>query len=271
MHGCGKCFSCTSTRRDVWAARILLEACLYETTNFSTLTYEQANISTSNTLDPQDMTLFLKKLRKALSPTKMRYFYTGEYGTKFKRPHFHIITFGLSEAHEQLISDKWGNGYTQTRPLTPARARYCAKYSIKRSRKSQDEYIRNGLHPEFSRMSNKPGIAGNYAKRIATALKRAGYEANMTICAEALRKVNSHTWPATYRSMGNIYPLGRYLRLKVLDQLGEQNHKSVEGFELQETKVHLLKNNKTYQNENRKRRNATIQAHKHYHAKPLKL
>lgn len=87
---CGKCVECLMSYSNEWALRCVLEASLYRDNCMLTLTYRDNPV----TLIKRDYQLFLKRLREALSPLKIRYFGCGEYGARGQRPHFHIIIFG---------------------------------------------------------------------------------------------------------------------------------------------------------------------------------
>lgn len=91
---CGKCLECSQSVSTEWALRICLEASLYERNCCLTLTYNDAHLPDGGLLCPRDYQLFLKRLRKAIAPAKVRYFLSGEYGDKRGRPHFHVILFG---------------------------------------------------------------------------------------------------------------------------------------------------------------------------------
>ncbi|ETR80119.1 nonstructural protein [Chlamydia pneumoniae B21] len=43
------------------------------------------------TYNGKHLQLLLKKLRKRISPHKIRYFECGAYGTKLQRPHYHLL------------------------------------------------------------------------------------------------------------------------------------------------------------------------------------
>lgn len=87
---CGVCLDCLEKEATMWAHRIADEASLYKDNCMLTLTYAEDRLS----LNRRDLTLFLKRLRKHLEPQKIRFFYCGEYGSKGKRPHYHVIVFG---------------------------------------------------------------------------------------------------------------------------------------------------------------------------------
>jgi hypothetical protein len=69
---------------------------------FLTLTYDTAHVPITEkgymTLCKSDVQLFLKRLRKSLPESKIKYYAVGEYGGKTMRPHYHLILFGADFA-----------------------------------------------------------------------------------------------------------------------------------------------------------------------------
>ena len=88
--GCGKCIECINLHKVVWQHRLEDEKKCHKASCFITLTYAD----TDGNLHPQDLTKFIKRLRKAVEPLKIRYYACGEYGSRGKRPHYHLIIFG---------------------------------------------------------------------------------------------------------------------------------------------------------------------------------
>ena len=99
---CGKCVECKSIRTDEWTSRIILESRQHKQNCFITLTYNDANIPTGNTLSKPDYQKFLKRLRFHLGRSAIRYFGCGEYGSLNSRPHYHFIIFGYAQVIMQL-------------------------------------------------------------------------------------------------------------------------------------------------------------------------
>ena len=136
--GCGKCNGCTAQKSLAWATRIYHESKMHERNCFVTLTYENAP-EKINRKDPQ---IFIKRLRRR-SETPIRYFLTGEYGEKTRRPHYHAIIFGedfLGGAYDidhklysnPVIDQAWGHGLVSIGNLTLASAMYTAGYTTKK-------------------------------------------------------------------------------------------------------------------------------------------
>jgi hypothetical protein len=70
----------------------------------------------------------MKRLRYK-TKGKIKHYSVGEYGEKTKRPHYHQILFG---ADAKRVEAAWTYGFSQVRPITPARIRYVTKYMGKR-------------------------------------------------------------------------------------------------------------------------------------------
>lgn len=141
---CGKCLGCQQTRANHWAERCKHEAQQHQHCSFLTLTYNDRWAPNDGNLQPRDLQLFLKRLRKRLhrvlaSDTKrarpqsqrvsssdprnrilsnprapLRYFACGEYGEETGRPHYHLLLFnadfagariGTSHGHELRTND----------------------------------------------------------------------------------------------------------------------------------------------------------------------
>lgn len=178
---CGKCIGCKSARANEWSARCMHEASLHEHNVFATLVYDLDKLPELWSLDYRHFQLFMKRLRKEYG--HVRFFMSGEYGTRRSHPHYHAILFGLritdaepftqSARGDRLfrssrLSALWGYGDVVCGAVTAQSARYVAKYSLKKSvgRHAIEDYeavdIITGLvgtrTPEFCHMSLKPGI-----------------------------------------------------------------------------------------------------------------
>ena len=93
---CGQCIGCRLQQSIMWATRIMneIQTTKDETACFLTLTYNDKNLPKDGSLNKEHPTLFLKKLRKAIEPEKIRFFLAGEYGDESWRPHYHLIIMG---------------------------------------------------------------------------------------------------------------------------------------------------------------------------------
>jgi len=149
-----------------WVIRLQHEATRLPHTYFVTLTYKTENLCFNDNGEPclvkSDIQLWLKRLRKSIQPSEVKYYAVGEYGTKKHRPHYHVILFSeVALPHHQLL-DTWKMGLVHVGTLTPASTAYTLKYVYNR-KKYQDK------PSEFALMSRRPGIG---AHKVATLPKR---------------------------------------------------------------------------------------------------
>lgn len=189
---CGQCIGCRLDYSRKWADRLMMEASHHEHSWFVTLTYSDVNLPLGGRADPEtgeliefvptlrkrDCQLFMKRLRKAVAPQKVRFYCGGEYGDKSFRPHMHLILFGLdlndlkfyklnnlSQPYytSELLSNCWDNkGYVVVSPATYETMAYTARYVTKKLKGFESIFYKQaGIEPPFSLMSRKPGIAGD--------------------------------------------------------------------------------------------------------------
>lgn len=189
---CGQCIGCRLERSRQWAIRCVHEAQMHEENSFLTLTYNNDNLPPYGTLVKRDVQLFMKRLRKwiwAKYRKKIRYYYCGEYGPKFSRPHYHIILFGFQFKDRELwriengnkvyiskeLAKIWGNGYTTIGDVTFESAAYVSRYITKKitGKAATDHYTVIdpdtgeiiGMQPEFTDMSRRSGIGKTWFKK----------------------------------------------------------------------------------------------------------
>ena len=93
---CGKCQACLAKRTNEWALRCTHEAQQHDHNVFITLTYDDDHLPEDRGLHHEDFQKFMKRLRKARTGQKIRYFMCGEYGGLNDRPHFHALLFGCN-------------------------------------------------------------------------------------------------------------------------------------------------------------------------------
>lgn len=221
---CGQCSACRLEYSRQWAIRCMLESKYHKFNYFVTCTYSDENLPQKlildthtgeilqnskgyiHALDDSDSTNFLKRLRITFEryglrseESDLRYFYCGEYGEKFFRPHFHYLFFGLEipdlvVSHQRngnvfytskLLDKIWGKGFVVIGELCFDTCAYVARYVMKKQKgkgaKEQRERLKtitfNGVtkeidvskglsleefRDEFCRMSRRPGIARKY-------------------------------------------------------------------------------------------------------------
>lgn len=186
---CGKCIGCRMEKARQWGIRCLHEAKMWRDNSYVTLTYATENLPPGGSLELRDVQLFMKRLRKAREPNKIRFFLGGEYGDDNGRPHYHALLFncgfgdrvfiGNNSRGEPLytsseLSDLWPHGFHTIGAVTFDSAVYCAKYALKKvtGDRAVDHYCvydENGecfdRRPEFAVMSRRPGIGATYYER----------------------------------------------------------------------------------------------------------
>lgn len=179
---CGQCIGCRLDYSRKWADRLMMEAKNHKHTWFITLTYNDFNLPLGEkyvpTLKKKDVQLFMKRLRKAIEPVKVRFYCSGEYGEESFRPHYHLILFGLeltdlkfykvNELHQpyytsEFLSRCWQDkGYVVIAPASYETMLYTSRYVTKKLKGFERVfYDQQKIEPPFSLMSRKPGIAGN--------------------------------------------------------------------------------------------------------------
>lgn len=182
---CGKCIGCRLDYSRQWADRLMLELDHSKRALFLTLTYDDENLRVAGagypTLVPHDMVLFVRRLRRAYPDREVRYFYSGEYGDKTFRPHYHGIFFDLElgdikdlsfyknnrDGSPLYISENltalWGLGYVVIGSVSWHTCAYVARYVLKKlGGDAAEVYTDRDMVKPFSRQSRRPGIAGYF-------------------------------------------------------------------------------------------------------------
>lgn len=196
---CGRCIGCRLRNTATWAMRIMHESTLHEDNCFITLTYDDEKLPGDYSLNKPHFQKFMKRLRKAISPKKVRFFMCGEYGDKTWRPHFHAAIFGYDFPDKYrvqmvetdhpyyispVLSNLWKFGFHVIAPLEFDSAAYIASYVTKKitGDKAESHYKRTimdfnevtgelstyyeaDLLPEYATMSNRPGIGKEWYEK----------------------------------------------------------------------------------------------------------
>lgn len=176
---CGKCIGCRMEHARQWAMRCVHEAECHDYNCMATLTYDDEHLPDDGSLRGDDVKLFLKRLRKALEPKKIRFFLAGEYGGKMGRPHYHILLFGIDfqrdesytkddpRPHIDVIQKAWGLGHVRVDKLVYGTVAYVARYCLKKQEQEVDYCDKaTGVirSREFTRMSRRRGIGYAWIK-----------------------------------------------------------------------------------------------------------
>lgn len=172
------------------------EAKMYAECVFITLTYDDEHLPDGKvsrpTLVKSDLQDFMKRLRYYIEPDKVRFFGCGEYGTLNKRPHYHLIIFGLSMHDKRVFTNAiydykskgyyclckaWDKGLVHCGFVSVGSANYVAQYQLKKikGKGASDKYKSLGIEPEFALMSTKPGIGLKFMELHGDEFVRDGY------------------------------------------------------------------------------------------------
>lgn len=159
---CGKCPECLKRRTASWSHRLEIEALKWASLHFVTLTYNSDFVPISPngflTLETDRVTKFFKRLRHRCGSFK--YYYCGEYGTRKKRPHYHLILMGTEALTPTEILQEWSVdgkpiGDVYFGKVEPGSIRYTVQYYDKGT--WYPAHNRDDRVPEFARMSNGIG------------------------------------------------------------------------------------------------------------------
>lgn len=205
---CGKCHKCLRRRANSWAFRLWKQMDVSESAAFITLTYadEPESFNGHGTLVLKDLQDFMKRLRKK-AKTKIKYYAVGEYGTIFKRPHYHLIVFGIPQAilcnSDAFAEDIWQHGKVDIARCNIATIFYTVGYIMKG--KWQPEQDDDDRAPEFATMSKNLGL--NY------------------LSDEVWDWHLSHMVGYVTQQNGSLMPMPRYYRDKIFsrDEKAELN------------------------------------------------
>lgn len=179
---CGQCIGCRLERSRQWAVRCVHEAQMYDDNCFITLTYSNDFLPPDGSLSVRDFQLFMKRLRKRFGDG-IRFFHCGEYGEKFRRPHYHALLFNFDFVDKTLwkevngqklyrskaLEELWPYGHSSVGTATFESAAYVARYIMKKVN-GDDSFLHYAnvdvdtgevlsvLKPEYTTMSRRPGI-----------------------------------------------------------------------------------------------------------------
>lgn len=141
---CGKCPHCLALLQSQWSFRIEQEALSgkYPSLMFVTFTYDPQHLPEGSNLVKEHVQRYLRNLRQNLKRRyfdgtnketlpELFYYFCGEYGSKFGRPHYHAILGFTRSIDWHIVQSSWGKGIVDIREFSLARAGYVAKYSVK--------------------------------------------------------------------------------------------------------------------------------------------
>lgn len=185
--GCGQCINCKTKRAREWTNRLLDEAQAHKDVSIIVLTYNRHHIKKGErtskgnefyTLWPADVQKYIKRLKinmdRAYKEDKidvqgkdLRYYVAGEYGEKRKRPHYHVVLFGLNglkhKEHRILAWKSWGLGKVyhdnKNRELSQSAFAYVAQYVQKKIYEGNhlSHYTKKKIIPPYNTSSKGIG------------------------------------------------------------------------------------------------------------------
>lgn len=187
---CGRCLGCMEDYSKSWAVRCMNESKMHDKNSFITLTYNEECLPENRCVSKKEVSSFIKKLRKKVSPTIIRFFGCGEYGGQRNRPHYHLIIFGydfpdkevwnvkksgIVEYRSDFLESIWRKGFSTIEEVNYKAAAYVARYVVKK-RKDKDNPSKYELvdsetgeifelEKEFGLMSRRPGIGAKWFDR----------------------------------------------------------------------------------------------------------
>lgn len=151
---CGKCLNCKRNRVNKWSFRLMEELKVSYNPKFVTLTYDTEYVPITEkgfmTLRKNELQSFFKRLRyyekqrRIISSDQLgivtsggnlypdypiKYYAVGEYGTKRKRPHYHIIIFNV--VNTDNIYSAWTFGGIHIDEVNNNTIDYTLKYIMK--------------------------------------------------------------------------------------------------------------------------------------------
>lgn len=197
----------------------MLESLQHADNSFVTLTYDDDRLPADGSLNPVHSRNWIKSLRKAVAPAKLRFFLVGEYGDETFRPHYHAALFGYppcsgvtpcaSETRAcpvcALVRKTWKHGHVLVGRLELESVQYICGYVVKKMTNDADPRL-GGRHPEFARMSRMPGIGASAMWEVSSILNQ--YD----VVGDDVPDSLSHG----RRSL----PLGRYLKSRLREMVG---------------------------------------------------
>lgn len=157
--------------------------------SFITLTYEDKHLPKNYSVNKTEFQLFMKRLRKSLEPSKIRFLGVGEYGDQTLRPHYHALLFnyrpndlkpykqsksGSTIYTSESLTKVWPYGLSTLGSVTHQSAGYVARYSMKKL-SGENEYtaqyytrlhpltgVYHTVEPEFALSSRRPGLGSTW-------------------------------------------------------------------------------------------------------------
>ncbi len=225
---------CLVTKKKEIILRLLLEGRSAHQVWYVTLTYKPEFLPSGGTLVLKHLQKYLKRLRKNTG-YPFRYLACGEYGDEKDRPHYHLILFADRELPFEMgyckirkkvtclkspFIDAWAKnnisiGIVDVIPvLSPEDGTriygYIAGYVLESV--TEHKQIDKNRQPEFIRRSRRLGYLE--IPKIVKMLK------SHKVGTQYIEGVEITNDLQMIKLGGKLYPLGRYMREKILEGLG---------------------------------------------------
>jgi hypothetical protein len=203
---CGQCRGCRLETSRCVAVRCMHELEMHSSSCFGTLTYAPEHLPLDRSVSKRVMQDFMHDLRQKCArgfeyvdscgklqfyqkTEGIRYLYSGEYGDKFSRPHYHFILFGFDFPDKRyfkrskggriyvskMLSGLWPFGHHGIGMVSFESAAYVGRYCVKKvtgaARKDHYCFVDSltgqvfDLTPEFAEPSRKPGLGRLYLEK----------------------------------------------------------------------------------------------------------
>lgn len=168
---CGKCYECISKRKNQWAFRCNEEFKVSSDVKFVTLTYNNENLPIYG-VDIRDVQLFFKRLRKYISThyqeydKPLKYYCSSEYGTKYNRPHYHMILFNCPLGPME-IENVWQKGFIKSFDTNLSTIQYVLKYFANKDLhpfEKHKNFVTMSKNMGLSFVINNPEYSKNYVR-----------------------------------------------------------------------------------------------------------
>lgn len=162
MRPCYLCWQCHRDRVEDWVGRCIAESVTSGATRCVTLTYGRddrigCDHPHATALHYEDVQSWLKRLRWH-TKGRVRFFCTGEFGSRKGRAHWHLILFFERSApnlalDRRAVHGHWTDGWSFWQEATNSKMRHAVKYILK------DQFEgRERVH----RFSTVPGLGHEY-------------------------------------------------------------------------------------------------------------
>ena len=192
---CRKCLPCRINIGREKAIRAVHESMMHKDSIFLTMTYNEESLK-SPRLNYLDFQLFMKRLLEDVNKNiihkenriKIPFMVTGEYGDKFKRPHWHALLFNLTVPDREhlrstdmgehvykseYIQKLWQNqGNIEFGSVTMDSASYVARYAAKKLIHGKDQD--HDYHP-VHKTSSRHAIGKSWIEKNWQETFRDGY------------------------------------------------------------------------------------------------